>query len=62
MEDILLKKICENCGTNITLMESCRISKDKNEGTFLVERCLSCGEHPLIEIARLHEDQSDLIE
>jgi len=60
MEDTLLKKICSNCGTNITLMESCRVTEDANEGVFLVERCLSCGAHPVTEVARLHDDQESL--
>lgn len=60
MEDILLEKKCEKCGSNITLMASCRMSKDKNEGEYLVERCLSCGQHPITEVAKLDDDQSDL--
>ncbi len=60
MEDTLLEKKCEHCGSNITLMESCRVEKDSNDGAYLVERCLSCGRHQTVEIVRLHEDQTDL--
>ena len=60
MKDIQLAKKCKKCISNITLMTSCRMSEDGNEGEFLVERCLICGQHPVIEVARLHEDQTGL--
>ncbi len=62
MEDMLLLKECKSCGGNITLMGSCRMSPNKNGGEFLVERCLNCGQRPVTEVARLHDDQSDLIQ
>ncbi len=59
MKDILLLKKCKECNSNITLMESCR-GYDKNLDTYLVERCLKCGQYPVTEIAKLAEDQSGL--
>jgi len=63
MNDIVLKKKCKHCGSNITLMESCRgdmsiVTSKMN--VYLVERCLACGVHPITEIARLANDQSGL--
>lgn len=61
MEDILLDKKCDACGANITLMGSCRVSEEPEDAdTYLVERCLNCGQHPVIEIARLDNNQEGL--
>lgn len=61
MEDILLEKKCKKCGANITLMTSCRGKDDEVlTNSYLVERCLNCGQHPITEIARLDANQTDL--
>lgn len=52
MEDIKLLETCDFCGNNITLMES--INMDNNE-TYLVKRCLSCGNYPVIEVIRVKD-------
>ena len=55
MQDIKLLKTCEHCGEHVTLMESGTWRNDKYE-TWLVERCLSCGCHPVTEVVRIYED------
>ena len=52
MQDIKLLKTCEHCGEHITLMESGTWRNDEDE-TWLVERCLSCGCHPVTEVVRV---------
>ena len=50
MEDIKILETCNNCGANLTLMESVR----HPEGTlWAVKRCLSCGGHAVEEVAQL---------
>jgi len=56
MKDIKLLKTCEHCGEHITLMESIR-ADDVHNG-WLVERCLSCGCHPVTEVVRLYLEPS----
>lgn len=58
MEDIKILKICGTCHKPLTLLESCR--SDDSKTSYLVIKCLYCGDHPLEEIARLHEDQTKL--
>lgn len=61
MNDIKLLEKCGNCGENITLMESISVERSGLNGTsWLVKRCLKCGNYPVIEVARLHkyEDRS----
>lgn len=58
MDDIKLAETCPHCFTAIVLMASGKITEGKNEGNFLVKRCLNCGEFPVKEIARLHEEQN----
>lgn len=61
MEDLLLAKKCKECGSNITLLSSCRCDNDNIlTNNYLIERCLNCGLHPIVEIARLDADQSNL--
>ena len=71
MTDITLLKTCEHCGSHITLMASIGFyNKETGEqGTliyyedgetesqsWLVERCLTCGCHPVTEVVRLYEE------
>jgi len=52
MNDILLLETCPKCGKHITLMES--INTD-NQELWLVKRCLSCGQYPVIEIVEIRD-------
>ena len=55
MEDILIMKRCSSCRKHLTLLESMN-----TEGTFLVERCLNCGEHPVNEILKLNDTRAEV--
>lgn len=50
MKDINLLETCKNCGKNLTLMESVRIS---DHSLWAVKRCLECGSHPVEEVSEL---------
>ena len=52
MNDILLLETCPKCGKHITLMES--INTD-NQELWLVKRCLSCGQYPVVEIVEIRD-------
>ena len=55
MQDIKLLKTCSHCGSPITLMESIRYGNmGEQDELWLVERCLTCGEHPVTEVVRLY--------
>ena len=61
MEDIKLLELCKHCKKPLTLMASCRGKDDEIlTNSYLVIRCLSCGQHPLEEIARLDANQTKL--
>ena len=61
MEDLKLFNLCKKCSKPLTLMESCRGEfSDNSNNSYLVIRCLNCGQHPIEEIVRLDKDQSNL--
>ena len=62
MKDIKLSEKCPNCGENITLMTSIRIEPEemkteKDGTTWLVKRCLKCGQYLVTEVAQIEEGQ-----
>jgi len=59
MEDIKIFRLCKECAKPLTIMESCR-GDNKTETSYIVIRCLNCGQHNVEEIARLDKDQTKL--
>ena len=61
MKDIKLVEKCNHCGANLMLMGSIAVSIDKddpNDGkTFLVKKCLNCGEYPVTEVIEIVEEE-----
>lgn len=51
MQDIKLWQTCDWCGAHLTLMESIRL--DDSQQLCLVIRCLTCGRHPVEEVAEI---------
>lgn len=56
MKDIKIWELCKECAKPLSLIASCR----EDDTSYLVIRCLNCGQHPLEEIARLDKDQTEL--
>jgi len=59
IKDMELTEKCPRCGGNITLMASIGVNADRSDPddmkTFLVKRCLNCGEYPLVEVVKIAE-------